>query len=120
MVGVDLLFKPDTNLLTRIGSSPNLGFFGIMAVSSCVLALVIFFIPLLGVNMDLFQESLWTEPCSNLRGLKRPGILEFCPKTVQTSTIAKLCSLLGRSQCLAILEWGLVNPEKIAEFLDRM
>ena len=70
-----------------------------------------------GVNMDLFQDSLWTEPCSNLKGLKRPasiqpGMLKFNSKTVQASTIAKFCSMTGRSQQFAILEWGLVNPEK--------
>ena len=93
-----------------------------------------------GVNRDLFQESLWTELCSNLRGLKHPGsiqpelcsnlrglkhpgsiqlgMLEFCPKTMQTSTIAKSCSLLGQSQRFVILEWGLVNPKKIVPGQD--
>ena len=76
-----------------------------------------------GVNMDLFQESLWNEPCSNFRGLEhpgpiQPGMLDFCPRTVQTLTIGKSCSVLGQSQCFAI--WGMVNPEKIAEFLNRM
>ena len=47
-------------------------------------------------------------------------MLEFNPKTVQTSTIAKFCSMMGRSQRFAILEWGLVNLEKITEFLLRM
>ena len=76
--------------------------------------------------MNLFQESsLWNEPCSNLRGLEcpgviQPGMLDFSPRTVQTSTIAKSCSVLGRSQHFMILEWGLVNLKKIAEFLDRM
>ena len=28
--------------------------------------------------------------------------------------------MMGRSQRFAILEWGLVNPEKISEFLQRM
>ena len=71
-----------------------------------------------GVNMDLFQESsLWNDPCSNLRGLERPGtiqpgMLDFSPRTVQTSTIAELCSVLGRSQWFVILEWGLVNPNE--------
>ena len=36
------------NLLTRLGSSPNLGFFGVMAESSCVPAPVINYILLLG------------------------------------------------------------------------
>ena len=47
-------------------------------------------------------------------------MLKFNPKTVQTTTIAKFCSMMGRSQRFAILEWGLVNPEKIADFLRRM
>ena len=47
-------------------------------------------------------------------------MLEFNPRTVQTTTIAKFCSMMGRSQRFAILEWGLVNPEKISEFLQRM
>ena len=50
----------------------------------------------------------------------QPGMLEFNPKTVQTATIAKFCSKMGRSQRFAILEWGLFNPEKISEFLQRM
>ena len=78
-----------------------------------------------GVNMDLFQDTLWTEPWSNLRGLKRsgsiqPGMLEFNSRTVQVAKIAKFCATTGRSQRFAILEWGLVNPEKITEFLKRM
>ena len=120
MVGVDLLFKPDLNLLTRLGSSPNLGFFGIMAGSSSDILYSTF-----GVNMDLLHDSLWNEPCSNLRGLERPGpiqpgMLDFCPRTVQILTIAKSFSVLGRSQSFEILEWGLVNPEILVEFLDRM
>ena len=48
------------------------------------------------VHMDLFKESLWTEPCSYLRGLEhpgriQPGMLDFCPRTVQTLTIVKSC-----------------------------
>ena len=78
-----------------------------------------------GVNMDLFQDSLWTEPSSNIRSLKRPspiqpGMLEFNPKSVQATTIAKFCSMMGQSQRFAVLEWGLVNPDKISEFLHRM
>ena len=74
--------------------------------------------------MELFQDSLWTEPCSN-RGLKQPasiqpGMLEFNPKSVQTTTIAKFCSMMGRIQRFAILEWGLVNPDKISVFLHRI
>ena len=89
MMGVDLLFKLDLNLLTRLGSSPNLGFFGIMAGSSCVLAPLINLYSTFGVNMDLFQEPLlWKEQCSNLRGLEhpggiQPGMLDFSPKTIQ-------------------------------------
>ena len=42
------------------------------------------------------------------------------PKTVQTVTIAKSCTILGQSLRVKILEWGLVNLEKIEEFLKRM
>ena len=34
--------------------------------------------------------------------------------------IVKFCTTVGRSQRFAILEWGLVNPEKIIKFLERM
>ena len=47
-------------------------------------------------------------------------MLDFSPKTVQTSMIAKSCVVLGRSQQFTILEWALVNPEKITSFLMRM
>ena len=47
-------------------------------------------------------------------------MLEFNPRTVQVATIAKFCATTGRSQRFAILEWGLVNLEKIIEFLERM
>ena len=75
--------------------------------------------------MELLKDSIWTEPSCNVRGLKRPasiqpGMLVFNPKSVQSTTIAKFCSMMGQSQRFAILEWGLVNPEKIFEFLHRM
>ena len=62
------------------------------------------------VDMDLLTDSIWTESSCNVRGLKRPssiqpGMLEFNPKIVQTTTIAKFYSMMGRSQRLAILEW---------------
>ena len=74
--------------------------------------------------MEPFLE-LWTDPCSNSRGLEgygamQPGMLDFSSKTVQTATIAKSFTILGQSQRFAILVWGLVNPENIAEFLKRM
>ena len=48
-------------------------------------------------------------------------MLQFYPATVQPSTISKFFSMKGQIQQLAILEWGLVNPEKkISEFLNRM
>ena len=77
------------------------------------------------VDMKLLKDSIWTEPSSNIRGLKRPSsiqpsMLEFNPKPVQSTTIAKFCAMMGRSQRFVILEWGLVNPEKISEFLHRM
>ena len=75
--------------------------------------------------MELLRDSIWTEPSCNVRGLKhpdsiQPGMLEFNPKTVQTTAIEKFCSMMGQSQIFAILEWGLVNPENISEFLHRM
>ena len=78
-----------------------------------------------GVNLDQFQDAVWTEPCCNLRGLKRPrsilvNMLEFNPRTVQVAMIGKFGATTGRSQRFAILEWGLVNPEKISEFLHKM
>ena len=125
MEGVDLLSKQDSNLMTRLGFLPNQGFFGIMAGSFCVPAPGKYLILLsFGVNLEAFQW-LWTNPCSNSRGLEchgamQPGMLDFSPKTVQTATIAKSCTILGQSQRFAILEWGLVNPEKIEQFLERM
>ena len=50
----------------------------------------------------------------------QPGMLEFNPRTVQTATIVKFCSMMGRSQRFTILEQGLVNPEKIFAFLQMM
>ena len=79
-----------------------------------------------GVNMDLILDpSIWKEPCFKCRGLERPGViqpgmLDFSTRTVQSSMLAKLCVILGRSQRSAILEWSLVNREKISEFLNRM
>ena len=77
------------------------------------------------MKMELLKDFNWTEPSCNIRGLKRPasiqpGMLEFNPKSVQTTTIAKFCYMMGRSQKCTILEWGLVNPEKISEFPPRM
>ena len=78
-----------------------------------------------GVNLELLRDSIWVEASNSSRGLRRPasiqsGMLKFNPRTVQTATIAKFCSMIGRSQSFAILEWGLVNPEKISVFLQRM
>ena len=78
-----------------------------------------------GVDKELLRDALWTEPSFNVRGLKlpesfQPGMLEFDPATVQTSGVAKLCAKTGLSQRFAVLEWGLVNPEKILEFIFRM
>ena len=47
-------------------------------------------------------------------------MLEFSPRTVKTTTKAISCSTLGRSQRFSILEWGLLNPEKIEQFFQRM
>ena len=47
-------------------------------------------------------------------------MLELNPNSVQRATIAKFCSMMGRSQRFANLEWGLVNPERISKFLHRM
>ena len=73
--------------------------------------------------MELLKDSIWTE--CNVRDLRQPasiqpGMLEFNPKSVQTTTIAKFCYMMGRSQKCTILEWGLVNLENISEFLYRM
>ena len=78
-----------------------------------------------GVSMESFQDTVWSETTSSRRGLKKPasiqqGMLQFYPAMVQPSTISKFCSMNGQIQQLAILEWGLVNPEKISEFLNRM
>ena len=75
--------------------------------------------------MDSFQETIWSEPTSSRRGLKRPasiqgGMLDFNPAKVLFSTISKFCSMNRRIQQLAILEWSLVNPDKISEFFNRM
>ena len=75
--------------------------------------------------MELLKYSIWTEPSCNVKSLNchgsiQPGILEFNPKTVQTTAIEKFCSMMGQSQIFAILEWGLVNPKKMSEFLHRM
>ena len=77
------------------------------------------------VDTELLSDSIWTEPSCNVRGLKhpdsiQPGMLEFNPKTVQTTTIAQFCSMMGRSQRFAILECSLVNPNRISEFRHRM
>ena len=49
-----------------------------------------------GVDMELLKDFIWTKPSCNVRGLKhpgsiQPGTLEFNPKTVQTTIIAKFC-----------------------------
>ena len=48
------------------------------------------------------------------------GMLDFNPAKVYYSTISKFCSTNQRIQRLAILEWSLVNPEKISDFFNRM
>ena len=62
-----------------------------------------------GVNLKPFQGALWIDPCSNYRGLEchgviQPGLLDFSPKTVQTATIAKSYTIIGRTQMFSILE----------------
>ena len=39
---------------------------------------------------------------------------------MKTTNIAVSCSTLGRSQSFSILEWGLLNPEKIEQLFQRM
>ena len=39
---------------------------------------------------------------------------------MKTITIATSCSTIGRSQRFSILEWRLLNPEKIEQFFQRM
>ena len=75
--------------------------------------------------MESLRDSIWVKSSHITRGLRhpasiQPGMLKFNPRIVQTTTLAKFCSMMGRSQRFAILEWGLVNPEKIDEFLHRM
>ena len=64
--------------------------------------------------MELLRDSIWVESSTNARDLRHLACWIFSPKTVQTATIAKFCSMIGRSQRFAILEWGLVNLEKIS------
>ena len=78
-----------------------------------------------GIPEEDFKGAVWSEPTITRRGLRRPssmeaGMLDFNPTTVNYSTISKFCSVNQRIQRLAILEWGLVNPEKIGYFFDRM
>ena len=78
-----------------------------------------------GVKSDILDKCKWTESVNQARGLRHPRsiqtwMLEFNPRTVETKTFAKFCSMMGRSQRFAILEWGLVKPEKISDFLQRM
>ena len=70
--------------------------------------------------MEPSLGTSWTDSCSTSRGLERPGMLDFSPRTVKTVTIAKSCSILGRSQRFAILKWGLLNLKKIDQFFNRM
>ena len=51
-----------------------------------------------GVPLDSVQETVWNEPTSSRRGLKRPasmqeGMLEFNPATVQICSISKFFSI---------------------------
>ena len=78
-----------------------------------------------GVDTELLRDSIWTEPSCNVKGLNcpdsiQPAMLEFNLKTVQTTKLAKFCSMMGQSQRFAILEWNLVNQENIFEYLYRM
>ena len=78
-----------------------------------------------GIPEEDLRGALWNEHTSTRRGLRRPssmkaGMLDFNPTTVMYSTISKFCSANQRIQRLAILEWGLMNPEKISYFFDRM
>ena len=79
-----------------------------------------------GVDTELLRDSIWTEPGCNVRGLKRPdsiqhGMLEFNPKTVQTTTIAKFCSMYdGTEPEIRYPGVGFGQPENISEFLQRM
>ena len=78
-----------------------------------------------GIHVESFQEAVWTEPTFSRSGLKRPvsmqaGMLDFNPTKVNYLMISKFCSRNQRIQRLAILEWSLVNPEKISDFFNRM
>ena len=75
--------------------------------------------------MEYFQEVSWTEPIVSRRGLKRPvsmqaGMLDFNPACVQPAEVSKFCSANNRIQRFAIVEWSIMNPEKIVDFFDRM
>ena len=77
------------------------------------------------VKTDPLENSVWIELINPSRGLRWPksiqtGMLEFNPMTVETFTMAKFCSMMGKSQRFAFLEWWLVNPENISEFLQKM
>ena len=55
-----------------------------------------------GVDTELLRDSIWNEPSCNSRGLKRPdsiqpGMLECNQENVQTTTMVKFCSMMGRS-----------------------
>ena len=78
-----------------------------------------------GIPVEDLRVALWNDPTSSRRGLGRPssmedGMLKFNPTTVMYSTISKFCTMKQRIQRLAILEWGLMNPEEISYFFDRM
>ena len=78
-----------------------------------------------GIPVEYFQEVSWTEPIVSRRGLKRPvsmqaGMLDFNPACVQPAEVSKFCSANNRIQRFAIVEWSIMNPEKIVEFFDRM
>ena len=77
-----------------------------------------------GVKMKPSLGISWTDPCSTFRGLEcpgavQPGVLDFSPRSMKMITIANSCSILERSQRFAILEWGLLNPEKIEQFFKK-
>ena len=62
-----------------------------------------------GVKTDALEKSVWIEPINHSRDLRRPksiqsGMLEFNPRTVETITIAKFCSMMGTSQRFVIME----------------
>ena len=78
-----------------------------------------------GLSQEQIGYQSWRNPVTRLRGLVRPpginvALLEFDPSTTKNTVIGRRCTVLGRSQRWAILEWARLNPDKIRAFFARM